>query len=989
MKVQGKGIMVLLVALLLPVIGITSFAVPVCGGTAKDVGETALLQATHSYGRLPMSFEPNKGQVDSQVSYLSRGAGYNLFLTPEESVLVLRKETASPDRPDFQKAPHLRHAPRKYETPSVVRMKFPGANAAPVIAGKEQLPGKSNYLRSSDAGKWRTDVEQYGRVEYRDLYPGVDLVYYGNQSGKSVRLEHDYVVRPGSDPSSIRIAFEGVERIKLNESGDLVLHLPNGGELIQHAPVIYQESNGEKTAVSGRYVLHGGSSESPSVGFSIASYDSGKTLYIDPVLSYSTYLGGTDYDFANGIAVDSTGCAYITGWTYSADFPTKIPRQLGNAGGVDVFVAKLNAAGSALVYSTYIGGSGDDFGMAIAVDAAGVAYVTGYTDSTDFPVSATPVSAANAGLHDAFVFKINAAGTAVTYSTYLGGTGDDYAAAIAVDAAGAAYITGYTDSTNFPVTGPYQAANAGLVDGFAAKINAAGTAAVYATYVGGAGQDYPNAIALDSTGRAFIAGYTNSANYPTANAYQGANAGGWDAFVTGLAANGATLYYSTYIGGTGDEFAYGAAISVDSAAPNHSCVYLTGATSSADLPTKTPAAGVAYQSIIAGNYDGFVLKMDPALVGVNTLVYSTYLGGEDYDAGNAVVVDSANNAYVAGETWSSNFPLKGNPFQALQGGSSDGFVAQINATGSALTYGSYFGGADFDAVMAAALDATANLYVSGYTYSIDFPVVLPLAAHTAGAVDAFVAKIGAAAPPQPDLVVSALTVPTYGVAGQKVSISTTVKNQGVGTSAACKVGLYLSVTPTTTPWKDSRSVFLGSRSVPSLKLNAISTGTTTLPLSSTIAAGTYYVVAVADSGGSIQEGLETNNTLAKTMKVYLNRPDLVGTTVSGPTTGRLGQTISVTSAIKNAGYGAARNFYVGIYLSSDATITAADNLIGTRLVPSLPAGAGNSTAISVQIPTTLAPGTYYYGIIVDSGNDVVETLKTNNTVVGNKIVVSP
>jgi hypothetical protein len=993
MRALSKRIIVMLAALVLPVMGITSLAAAVQTGTVNDSERGALLQAQEAYGRLPMSFERNQGQSDEQVSFLSRGSGYNLFLTRDESVLVLRKGTPSESRSSLQGPPHLRHAPAKFETPSVVRMKFPGANCEPKIEGTNELPGRANYLNSRDSGKWHTDVAQYAKVEYHDLYPGVDLVYYGNGTGKEVRLEHDFVVRPGSDPAKIRFGFEGVERVELNASGDLVLRLPDGGELIQHAPSIYQESDGAKKPVEGGYVIFGSSSEGtaelPAVGFHIAGYDPGKTLYIDPLLSYSTYLGGSDYDFGYGIAVDSLGCAYITGFTYSVDFPTKKPIQSGSLGGSDVFVAKLNAPGNALVYSTFIGGSGDDFGTAIAVDSLGAAYVTGYTDSTDFPTTAGVIGPTYAGLHDAFVFAINPAGTALTYSTYLGGSGEDYGTGIAVGTTGAAYVTGYTTSTDFPTASPYQAANAGLVDAFVAVINATGTTLTYSTYIGGIDEDYATAIALDNSGLAYITGYTKSAtDYPTLNAYQAVNSGGWDAFITVLAADGSALTYSTYFGGTGDDFATAIAVAADSAVPNHVCAYVTGSTSSSDLNTLS-VVGHAYQMSIAGNYDGFVSKVDPALSGLPSLVYSTYLGGEDFDAGSGIVVDSANNAYIVGQTWSQSFPVKGGPFQQMLNGTCDAFVAKLNSTGNSLSYASYMGGADYDAAMAVALDITGNLYVTGYTYSTDFPVVASMAGSIPGSSTVFAAKINSAAPPLPDLTVSSMTVPTYGVVGQKISVSNSVKNVGVAVSAPCKLGLYLSTTQTTTPWKDSRSVFLGSRNVPSLKLNAVSTVGTKVTIPPTVPGGSYYLVAAADSGGSVVESNEGNNVLAKPITIYAARPDLVGVSVSGPRAAKLGQTINVKSTIKNQGYGTARNFYAGIYLSTTTAISPSDTQIGTRWVSKLAAGSSNSATIAAQIPPGLAIGTYYIGLIVDNGNDVGELSEINNIKAGNTIVISP
>ncbi len=995
MKALSKPIIVMLVSLVLPVMGFTSWATAAQTGAVNDNERGALLHAKESYGRLPMSFELNRGQSDEQVSFLSRGSEYNLFLTREESVLVLRKAMQLKSRSSLQGPPHLRHAPPKFETPSVVRMKFPGANSEVKIEGAEELQGRANYFNGRDPGKWRADVAQYARVEYHDLYPGVDLIYYGNRTGKEVRLEHDFVVRPGSDPAKIRLGFEGVERIEVNASGDLVLRLPDGGELIQHAPVIYQESDGAKRPVDGGYVILGSSSEAPgelpSVAFHIAQYDPGKTLYIDPFLSYSTYLGGSAYDFGYGIAVDSSGCAYITGWTYSTDFPTKRALQSGNAGGADAFVAKLNATGSALVYSTFVGGSGDDFGAGIAVGSDGSAYVTGYTNSTDFPTTAGAISIANAGLHDAFVFKINPGGSSLAYSTYIGGSGDDFGSGIAVDSTGAAYVTGYTNSTNFPTTaGVISTTNAGLHDAFVCKLNSTGTVLTYSTYLGGTGDDYATAIALDSAGLAYVTGYTNSTNYPTVQPYQAANAGGWDAFISVLAANGTSLTYSTYLGGTGDDFAYGIAVAVDSGLNNAVCAYVTGSTSSSDFPTTNwEYGGYPYQTSIAGNYDAFVSKVDPVgtyyvpapgspPVYFPVLAYSTYLGGEDFDAGNGIVVDNLNNAYIVGETWSQSFPVKGKAFQQVLNGTCDAFIAEVNATGSSLSYSSYMGGSDYDAAMAVALDSTGNLYLTGYTYSTDFPVVASMAGSLAGSSAAFAAKISSGNPALPDLTVYSINVPVYGIAGQKISVSNTVKNLGVGVAPPSKLGLYLSVTQTATPWTDNRSVFLGSRSVPSLKLNALSSATTTVAIPPTVPAGSYYLVAVADSGGVVVESNETNNTLAKPITIYTTAANLVAVSVSGPATAQLGQTVTITGTVKNQGFGPGRNFYVNMYLSSTTVIAPTDTLLGAVWVSSVAAGAGKTSAITVQIPMSLTTGTYYLGLIVN-----------NSTKTGSKIVISP
>src|SRR5438034_503639 len=416
------------------------FACPATAAPEARVSET--------YGKLPLHFEANQGQTHQDVRFLARGPGYSLYLTAGEAVLVLTKP--NPD------------ATQARATPVVVRMSVVGAAPKPLVSGLDELPGKANYLIGNPA-KWRTNVPTYAKVHYRAVYPGIDLVYYGNQR----QLEYDFVVAPGADPERIVLGFQGGERLEINAEGELVLHA-GGGALRQQKPVIYQEIDGVRTKIEGRYVLK----DAQRVGFQVAAYDPSRPLVIDPTLVYATYLGGSGGDVGHGIAVDASGAAYVTGLTGSADFTagctapqrrseevrrraqagdrrtvrcTVLDATLGGAG-ADAFVTKINATGTALVYSTYLGGSRDDVGLGIAVDAAGAAYVTGSTHSTDFTAGCTaPCTVLNGtlgGLGDAFVTKLNATGTALVYSTYLGGSSDEDGFGIAVDAAGAAYVTG-------------------------------------------------------------------------------------------------------------------------------------------------------------------------------------------------------------------------------------------------------------------------------------------------------------------------------------------------------------------------------------------------------------------------------------------------------------------------------------------------------------------------------------------------------------------
>ena len=528
--------------------------------------------------RMPLQFEANHGQVDAQVQFLARGKGYTLFLTPTESVMVLQQREAPAAKDplamiDPTAVPDA--APMKQ---SVVRMKLEGANPSPAIDGIEPLPGIVNYFIGNDPKKWRTKIPTYAKVRYQQAYPGIDLAYYGNQG----RLEYDFIVAPGADPNQIKLAFEGPSDIQVAESGDLILTTALG-EVRMQKPIVYQlETDGHKTLVAGRYVmeahampLHASRRAGYSVGFQLASYDHTKPVVIDPVLVYSTYLGGSGFDQGLGIAVDGTGQAYVTGSTTSTNFPTATPLQATNAGGDDAFVTKLNAAGTSLLYSTWLGGSSNDIGTSIAVDATGQTYVTGVTSSTNFPTT-SPFQATFAGSQDAFVTKLSATGTSLLYSTYLGGSGSDNGTSIAVDATGQAYVTGMTDSTNFPTANPIQATFAGSEDAFVTKLNAAGASLLYSTYLGG---DQGFGIAVDTAGQAYVTGPTD---FPTATPLQATKAGGRDAFVTKLNAAGASLLYSTYLGGNGFDEGRGIAVEATGQA------YVTGRTGSTDFPTVTP-----------------------------------------------------------------------------------------------------------------------------------------------------------------------------------------------------------------------------------------------------------------------------------------------------------------------------------------------------------------------------------------------------------------
>jgi hypothetical protein len=677
-----------------------------------------------SFSRLPLSFEPNYGQTDGRVKFLARGSGSTLFLTADEVVLAL--SISSRPRQTRIAGP-TRLARPGGTTPSVVRIRFLGANPAPQAVGLAPLPGRANYFIGNDSTQWYTNVPTYARVRYEDIYPGIDLVFYGTAR----HLEYDFVVHPGGDPYRIVLDFKGVTGLEVDARGDLVLQT-TAGPVLQRKPVIYQEVDGVRRHVDGGYVLQ----NAHRVAFQVAAYGARWPLIIDPVLAYSTYLGGGDVDFPGAIAVDAAGNAYVTGLTWSSNFPTANPLQAAHGGGCcDAYVAKLNAAGSALAYSTYLGGNGVDFPRAIAVDAAGNAYVTGRTESPNFPmVNAVQAAFRGGSGGDAYVTKLNADGSALAYSTYLGGSSRDEGTAIAVDAAGNAYVTGWIVSNDFPTANPVQAAHGGgFGDAFVTKLNAAGSGLIYSTYLGGSDSEYGEGITVDAVGSAYVTGLTASTNFPTTSPVQAAYGGGiFDAFVVKLNPSGSARVYSTYLGGSGRDGGYGITVDASGSA------YVTGSTNSPNFPTASPL-----QAVYGGGIsDAFLTKVNPA---GSALAYSTYLGGSGDDWRGSlydIAVDGAGNAYITGSTNSLNFPTT-RPLQtAFGGGDSDAFVAKLNPAGSALAYSTYMGGSGRDEGLGIAVDAAGNAYVAGSTDSRNFPTTSPVqAVYGGGDLDAFVAKI--------------------------------------------------------------------------------------------------------------------------------------------------------------------------------------------------------------------------------------------------------
>jgi hypothetical protein len=612
---------------------------------------------TAGYANLPISFEANIGQADAAVKFLAHGSSGDFLLTRSEAWLTVQKRGEE-------------------NGPRLLRLRLAGANADSELEGLDPLAGKANYILGNDSSRWHTDVPTFARVKYHEVYPGVDLIYYGNQQ----KLEYDFIVRPGASPNAIALEFAGADKISLDAEGDLLLYA-GGNPVRQHKPVVYQEINGARKMLAGNYVLH----SAMQAGFQVADYDKTVPLIIDPVLAYSATFGGSGLNQALAIALDTNDNVYVTGNTTSSDFPLVNPYQSNYLGNLDVFVMKFDTNG-AVVYSTYLGGgllnniNQGSSGQSIAVDVNGDAFVAGYTQVTNFPVI-NALQTTNRGSADAFVTELNPAGNALVFSTYLGGKGVDAANGVALNTNGDVIITGFTQSTNFPTANPAQPVYGGNGDAFIAKLSAGGGALLYSTYLGGSNYDNiksfsskpgdsGGAVAVDFDGNAYVTGWTYSTNFPVLNAFQPTNATSFyglysAAFVTKFDPAG-NLVYSTYFAGQRGDF--GRAIGVDFGGN----VYFAGNDLTGTLPTTN-----AFQASFGGasgaqTGDGFVAAFDST--GTN-LIYSTYLGGSGDDQVNGIAVRPEDGAVaVTGFTDSPNFPL----LNAVQPTGNQGFFISAN-----------------------------------------------------------------------------------------------------------------------------------------------------------------------------------------------------------------------------------------------------------------------------------------------------------------------
>jgi hypothetical protein len=878
------------------------------------------------YGELPLSFEANQGQSDGSVRFLSRGNGYTLLLTSTGAVMAVSQP--------YRKARDLHNPGAGQSTNEIspIEMEFLGANPRAEISGVEELRGKTNYFIGKDPKKWHTGIPTYAKVSYKNIYPGIDLVYYGNQR----QLEYDFVVAPGADPKAIRLKMAGVGKMRRDQHGDLVVRV--GATILRlTAPKVYQEDV-ERHEVGGRWLRRSGH----ELQFAIGPYDKTKTLVIDPAaLVYSTYLGGSLTDVATGIAVDSSGDAYITGYTASGGtqaavpFPTTSGAYQTQCNGCtsltgtnNAFITELDPTGSVLIYSTFLGGNNGDSTNGIAIDASGNAYVVGTTFSSDFPVTPNafqPACAGSCTKGDAFVTELDPEGQALVFSTFLGGTGADKGLAIAVGTPGGIYVTGSTTSTDFPTQNPFQPSCSGGCtdsDAFITEVNTGGGSLAYSTYLGGTGTDKGNGIAVDGSGDAFVVGSTGSSNFPVSSPYQstcgGCANGLTAAFVTMFDPAGTALTYSTFLSGT--QYPSGAAgdsafsVALDAAGD----AYVAGSTTSTNFPTVN-----AFQSSCAGGCsasDAFVTEFNPSGSALN---YSTYLGGSGADQAFGIAVDSVGNAFVTGQTSSIDFPTPNQNYVFQSGckgcpNGHDAFVAEVSVPGNGLVFSSYLGGTTSQTGAGIAVNTAANgtntgdqAVIVGWTTSSNFPVTTGSFQGTFGGVeDAFISQF-------PDV---ANCTTTHTLSGFTVNATVTCTGNFVSGNQNQFVGFV---------WGDGATDGFPGCTSPC----QVSSGTVSLSVSHTYSTGSYTAAPTVNdaSGASIV-----------TVGFSVSVPPLAITTQPASQTIDSGQTATL-SVVATGAPPLSYQWYQGVSGNTSSPIAGAAN--STYTTPALTA----TTSYWVQV----------------------------------------
>jgi len=639
---------------------------------------------------MPMCFEANQGQAPASAQFVSAFANRRLLINPIEATLQLPQSGAA-GREDL-------------------RMHFVDADPTAQIHGLDLLATRAHYFIGNNPKDWHTNIPTFARVICEEIYPGVDVVYYGNQR----QLEYDFVVAQGADPDRIRLRFEGSQETAIDTEGNLMVRA--GGATVRHnKPVAYQETDGERTEVQVAFALMADG----SAGFELGDYDRSKELVIDPVLVFSTYLGGSGADLGKGIFVDSGGSAYVLGQSRSSDFTN------GTADNSDVFVGKFTANGGAFSYA-FFGGNKDDLATGLAVDANGIAYISGSTQSDNLgaPNSINPVVS---GPSDAFVARINPTNGAFSYFTLVGGSGDETDVSIAIDAFGNAYISGKTTSTDYPTANAIQSSyGGGDSDAFLSKISPDGSVLVYSTYLGGS--DTENladkcGVAVDPGGNAYVTGDTRSNNFPLSNPIR-SSATKVDAYLAKINPTGSAFVYSTYLGGGEDDFGFGVA------ADSSGNAYVAGRTKSGSF------TGSGATRPLSGTSDAFVAKLNAA---GSTINYLTFIGAPNGDeSANAIAVDASGNAYVAGSAGPGLVTVKS--VQSYFSGGTDVLVARLSSTGT-VNFSTYLGGSGNEAGFAISVDPAGSIYVTGSTDSEDLLITEPLLPENSGVTDLFVSKI--------------------------------------------------------------------------------------------------------------------------------------------------------------------------------------------------------------------------------------------------------
>ena len=946
---------------------------------------------------MPLYFVENRGQVDSRAVYYLHGKDKALYFTSTGIAFVLSPRAK-------EKSEMLVRAAYENTPPEPWLLKLDFLNAAPTRpSAEEQTPAIVSYLKGPRE-RWKAGLRSYAKIVYADLWPGIDLVY----SGTSDRLKYEFVVKPGADPRQIRLAYSGVSSVTITD-GELEIATP-AGTFRDDKPYAYQESGGRPVTVPMAYRLD---AQPGAYGFRVGAYDRTKPLVLDPaILIYAGFIGGAGDDRANGIAVDSDGAAYVTGETASDQ--TTFPDTTGSFdrtqnGGVDAFVAKVKADGTGLVFATFIGGDGDDRGNAIALEqgcAPCAVYITGETDSdeTTFPVTTGAFNETSNGGIDAFVVKVKEDGTDLLYATFFGGSGTDRGKGIAVDGSGGAYITGETGSTQtsspnpFPVTvGPDLTQN-GSLDAFVARLAPAGDALDYAGFIGGAGDDRGNAIALEPSClapcAAYVAGETASSevSFPaTTGAFDETHNGGIDGFVAKVTSDGSGLEYATYIGGSGTDRVNG--IAADSAGK----AYVAGETNSSEttFPDGNGFNSLAgFDKVQNGLFDAFVARVS---ADGGDLDYATFIGGDGDDRANAIAIAphcvSPCQAFVAGETSSdqTTFPDKTGPDTTANGGV-DGFVAVVETDGATLVSAGFIGGPGDDRVNAIAADDKGGVFLAGESDAAPVGSITRFTTKSGpdtsqnGGVDAFVAKLCVTV--CLDLTIKMTTTTKVVSPGDNIVYTVTVTNKGPDAATGVVVDAPLPAGATFVPSLGCDATV--QCVIGALAKGAVATFTITFTAPSTTGQLIFTATVTSDDTDT------SPNSDSSTVKTNVLLPDLTVKKITlDVTTVAVGGLINVTDTTSNkqsvpVAPATTPAFTTAFYLSTDKSF-GGDVFLGGRLIAGGLSAKGTSTGPTpLIIPALTTPGTYYIIAVADDGNAVDEgTNEGNNTKVSKKITVTP